>query len=129
NDIRKLYDAFPSVDIVQQALVMQAPNILPVRGKPRTLAQLGGIRNAELRRVLVAIYGVKAHGDALQRDDYGALYVVDDQTDAVHVTCPSTGREYWLGVPATCETARAGVLWSFGLEHQNAAHLTLLKEA
>jgi hypothetical protein len=113
--VRQLYDQFPSCSLVQEWFVRVGRRIPKVAGKPRTLRQLGALRNAELRRIVVATYGLTAAGAPLAKDDWGELYPVDAHTKAVHVTCPSTGREYWLGVPAQCQTPKQAVLWTFGL--------------
>ena len=119
------YERHRSNSLAQTWFIAHAERATIRPGKPRSLKQLGKIRNAEYRRALVRVYGVKGSGEPVQRDDYGALYLVDDDTRAVFVTCPSTGRQYWLGVPATCETAREAVLWSFDLK----PNAELLQEA
>jgi hypothetical protein len=112
--VRQLYDQFPSCSLVQAWMVAHGTRIPKVAGKPRTLKQVGAIPNAELRRVVVATYGLQPTGVPLAQDEYGALYGVDATTKAVRVQCPSTGREYWLGVPAACRTAQEAVQWTFG---------------
>lgn len=40
----------------------------------------------------------------------------DGVVKIVHVTCPSTGHNYYLRVPPQIRTCQAGVAWSYGLE-------------
>lgn len=42
------------------------------------------------------------------------LQSLDRAARWVHVTCPSTGRQYVLGVPPTVKTAQEGIAWGFG---------------
>ena len=41
------------------------------------------------------------------------MAALDSPARWVHVTCPSTGREYVLGVPPNIKTAQEGIAWGF----------------
>lgn len=113
----ELYERFPSASLTQEWLVAACrkhPDLKSHSGKKITLKTLGRVPNAELRRCVVQVYGLSLPKPE-QKDDYGELYILDNAVHVIHVTCPSTGRKYFLGVPAACSTAREGVLWSFGL--------------
>ena len=80
--------------------------------------------NAEVRRVMVdrylggmAKYVLDSKADVVHKDEFGTLYrkAQEDDEDIwmVHVVCPSTQREYFLGVDPNAygglKTARAAV--------------------
>lgn len=129
----ELYVRHPTCDVARQLFVRFAQNISPVEGRAIPMQRLGRIRNVELRQAIVRVFGIKkgGAGKPTQADDYGELYPLDDTVSIVHVTCPSTGRDYWLGVPAALTTARQAVLWSFGMEKdvKQSKQFKLLKEA
>ncbi|MFJ9634836.1 DUF6745 domain-containing protein [Streptomyces sp. NPDC101175] len=86
--------------------------------------------NAELRRVMLEYYGYDRYlsdSDArpLHRDETGILWRIDlaDDEPVVMVEVVNstpepdgTHRTYWLRVPPSTRTARAGVAWTFGLD-------------
>ncbi|MCF2525696.1 hypothetical protein LZ495_00440 [Yinghuangia sp. KLBMP8922] len=85
--------------------------------------------NAELRRVMLEIYGYDRYLEEvgarpLHRDATGVLWRIDLPNDEPVVMVEvlnstpepdGTTRTYWLRVPPTTTTARAGVAWTFGL--------------
>ncbi|MGW9207288.1 DUF6745 domain-containing protein [Embleya sp. NPDC055664] len=85
--------------------------------------------NAELRRVMLEIYGYDRYlrevgAQPLDRDETGVLWEIDLDDDEpivmveVRNSTPEPDgsvRTYWLRVPPDTETARAGVAWTFGL--------------
>jgi len=87
--------------------------------------------NLETRRVMIEkLYGgmggfMKFIGaEPVHKDETGELFRVqvgrgrNRELAYVHVTDPSTGREYWLRVPPSMRTAREAVAWTFGLNEQ-----------
>ncbi|MCH5671141.1 DUF6745 domain-containing protein [Streptomyces gilvus] len=86
--------------------------------------------NAELRRVMLEYYGYDRYlADSAARpvhqDETGTLWRIDlpDDEPVVMVEVlnstpepDGTRRTYWLRVPPSTRTARAGVAWTFGLE-------------
>ncbi|WP_051969557.1 DUF6745 domain-containing protein [Kitasatospora azatica] len=104
------------------------------------LAGLGGLtperireeENAELRRVMLEHYGYDRYladsgAEPLHRDPTGVLWRIqlpDDEpvvmVEVVNSTPEPDGtlRTYWLRVPPTIRTARAGVAWTFGLTEE-----------
>ncbi|MFI1584954.1 DUF6745 domain-containing protein [Embleya sp. NPDC020630] len=88
--------------------------------------------NAELRRVMLEIYGYDRYlaevgARPLHRDDTGVLWRIELPGDepivmveVLNSTPEPDGsiRVYWLRVPPTTRTARAGVAWTFGLTEQ-----------
>jgi hypothetical protein len=88
--------------------------------------------NAELRRVMLEIYGYDRYltevgARPLHRDETGVLWRIDLPGDepvvmveVLNSTPEPDGsvRTYWLRVPPTTRTARAGVAWTFGLTEQ-----------
>ncbi|MFF0411245.1 DUF6745 domain-containing protein [Kitasatospora sp. NPDC004745] len=85
--------------------------------------------NAELRRVLLEHYGYDRYlADSgavpVHRDETGVLWRItlpDDEpvvmVEVVNSTAEPDGtfRTYWLRVPPSTRTARAGVAWTFGV--------------
>ncbi|WP_439674409.1 DUF6745 domain-containing protein [Embleya sp. MST-111070] len=85
--------------------------------------------NAELRRVMLEIYGYDRYlrevgAQPLDRDETGVLWEIDLDDDepivmveVLNSTPEPDGsvRTYWLRVPPDTETAREGVAWTFGL--------------
>ncbi|MEV6979069.1 DUF6745 domain-containing protein, partial [Kitasatospora sp. NPDC093806] len=85
--------------------------------------------NAELRRVLLEHYGYERYladsgAEPVHRDETGVLWRIqlpDDEpvvmVEVVNSTAEPDGtfRTYWLRVPPSTCTARAGVAWSFGI--------------
>ncbi|GCD95795.1 DUF6745 domain-containing protein [Embleya hyalina] len=88
--------------------------------------------NAELRRVMLEIYGYDRYlaevgARPLHRDEIGVLWRIELPGDepivmveVLNSTPEPDGsvRVYWLRVPPTTRTARAGVAWTFGLTEQ-----------
>ncbi|GII90451.1 DUF6745 domain-containing protein [Sinosporangium siamense] len=86
--------------------------------------------NAELRRVMLEHYGFDRYltdtgAKPVQKDETGVLWRVDMPNDEPVVMVEvvnstpepdGTSRRYWLRVPPSTETARAGVAWTFGVE-------------
>lgn len=86
--------------------------------------------NAELRRVMLEYYGYDRYltdsgARPLHQDETGTLWRIDlvDDEPVVMVEVlnstpepDGTRRTYWLRVPPSTRTARAGVAWTFGLE-------------
>ncbi|MFJ9952398.1 DUF6745 domain-containing protein [Kitasatospora sp. NPDC091207] len=101
------------------------------------LSGLGGVtverirteENAELRRVLLEHYGYERYladsgAEPLHHDATGKLWRIqlpDDEpvvmVEVVNSTAEPDGtfRTYWLRVPPSIRTARAGVAWTFGI--------------
>ncbi|MEV7773818.1 DUF6745 domain-containing protein [Kitasatospora sp. NPDC086791] len=85
--------------------------------------------NAELRRVLLEHYGYDRYledsgAEPIHRDETGVLWriVLPDDEPVVMVEVVNstpepdgTHRTYWLRVPPSTRTARAGVAWTFGI--------------
>lgn len=85
--------------------------------------------NAELRRVMLEIYGYDRYlaevgARPLHRDETGVLWRIDLPDDEPIVMVEvlnstpepdGTTRTYWLRVPPRTRTAREGVAWTFGL--------------
>ncbi|MFI6154986.1 DUF6745 domain-containing protein [Kitasatospora sp. NPDC051170] len=85
--------------------------------------------NAELRRVLLEHYGYERYladsgAEPIDRDETGVLWRIvlpDDEpvvmVEVVNSTAEPDGtfRTYWLRVPPSTRTARAGVAWTFGI--------------
>ncbi|GAA0586152.1 DUF6745 domain-containing protein [Actinomadura livida] len=86
--------------------------------------------NAELRRVMLEIFGYDRYladtgARPLHRDETGVLWSIDLPGDepvvmveVVNSTPEPDGtyRTYYLRVPPTTRTARAGVAWTFGMD-------------
>lgn len=91
-------------------------------------ARIRGEDNAELRRVMLEIYGYDRYlaevgARPLHRDATGVLWRIDLPNDepvvmveVLNSTPEPDGsvRTYWLRVPPTTRTAREGVAWTFG---------------
>ncbi|MFI8194269.1 DUF6745 domain-containing protein [Streptomyces sp. NPDC085946] len=85
--------------------------------------------NAELRRVMLEYYGYDRYladsgARPLHRDETGTLWRIDlpDDEPVVMVEVlnstpepDGTRRTYWLRVPPSTRTAKAGVAWTFGV--------------
>lgn len=111
---------------------MPIPSDLVDRLANLTHAQIAGERNAELRRVMLEHFGYErylreAGARRLSSDACGVLWQLtfadDEPLTMVEVinSTPEpdgTSRVYWLRVPPTTRTARAGVAWTFGLTEE-----------
>lgn len=96
--------------------------------RERNQTQVVGIlteRNAEVRRMMLERFGMSrlvrmGFARVLDHDRGRALYQISlpDRSPlvVVQVTCPSTGREYILGVPAGIWRCHDAVAWTFGLQ-------------
>ncbi|WP_326810244.1 hypothetical protein OIE62_34870 [Streptomyces scopuliridis] len=88
--------------------------------------------NAELRRVMLEYYGYDRYlnesgARPVHRDETGVLWRIalegDEDVAMVEVVNSTpepdgTHRTYWLRVPPTVSTAKAGVAWTFGVEEE-----------
>ncbi|WP_406291236.1 DUF6745 domain-containing protein [Embleya sp. NBC_00896] len=98
-------------------------------GSRLTVRGINNEENAELRRVMLEIYGYDRYlrdvgAQPLDRDETGVLWEIelDDDEPIVMVEVlnstpepDGTTRTYWLRVPPDTETAREGVAWTFGV--------------
>ncbi|MGV9268041.1 DUF6745 domain-containing protein [Kitasatospora sp. NPDC003701] len=94
-----------------------------------TVERIRTEENAELRRVLLEHYGYERYladsgAEPLHRDGTGVLWRIqlpEDEpvvmVEVVNSTAEPDGtfRTYWLRVPPSTRTARAGVAWTFGI--------------
>lgn len=94
-----------------------------------TVERIRTEENAELRRVLLEHYGYERYladsgAEPIHRDETGVLWriVLPDDEPVVMVEVVNstpepdgTHRTYWLRVPPSTRTARAGVAWTFGI--------------
>lgn len=94
-----------------------------------TVERIRTEENAELRRVLLEHYGYERYladsgAEPIHRDETGVLWRIllpDDEpvvmVEVVNSTAEPDGsfRTYWLRVPPSIRTARAGVAWTFGI--------------
>ncbi|WP_234322640.1 DUF6745 domain-containing protein [Streptomyces sp. NRRL S-350] len=94
-----------------------------------TVERIRTEENAELRRVLLEHYGYERYladsgAEPIHRDETGVLWRIvlpDDEpvvmVEVVNSTPEPDGtyRTYWLRVPPSTRTARAGVAWTFGI--------------
>ena len=92
--------------------------------------RIGQERNAELRRVMLEVYGFDRYladtgATPVDRDVLGVLWRIDLPGDepvvmveVVNATPEPDGthRTYWLRVPPQTRTAKEGVAWTFGLD-------------
>jgi hypothetical protein len=92
--------------------------------------RIGQERNAELRRVMLEVYGFDRYladtgATPVDRDVMGVLWRIDLPGDepvvmveVVNATPEPDGtrRTYWLRVPPQTRTAKEGVAWTFGLD-------------
>lgn len=106
---------------VPAGFLAELPGLTPER--------IRGEENAELRRVMLEYYGYDRYlsdsgARPVHRDETGTLWRVelDDDEAVVMVEVlnstpepDGTRRTYWLRVPPSTLTARAGVAWTFGL--------------
>lgn len=111
---------------------MPIPSDLVDRLAHLTHPQIAAERNAELRRVMLEHFGYErylreAGARRLGTDACGVLWQLtfndDEPLTMVEVinSTPEpdgTSRIYWLRVPPTTRTARAGVAWTFGLTEE-----------
>ncbi|WP_019631146.1 DUF6745 domain-containing protein [Actinomadura atramentaria] len=94
-----------------------------------TAERIGAEQNAELRRVMLEIYGydrflAEVGAEPKHRDETGVLWRIEMNGDepvvmveVVNSTPEPDGtyRTYYLRVPPSTRTAREGVAWTFGL--------------
>ena len=96
-----------------------------------TPEQIDAEKNAEVRRVMIDLYGpdryVAAAGTEIHRDEFGILYrkqVAGDEPilmlKVVNSTPEPDGsfKDYWLRVPPTIRTAREASAWTFDMKAQ-----------
>lgn len=92
------------------------------------------IHNAELKRIAIETLGperffLDLQSQIIHQDSDGVgnqrrlLRIPLSETEAgwvqaVHVICPTTGREYYLGVPPSVTTCQEAVASTFGLQAQ-----------
>lgn len=129
-EILLLYNAYPSCTEVRDEFVRRSANmdVLAINQDLRpslTWAQIGRITNAEYRRALMTVGTVKNYPEPLAVDDEGELYPFSPNVLVLKLTCPSTGRVYHLGVPASVRdqngdlepmrTPRQARRWTLGL--------------
>ncbi|MFC4912632.1 DUF6745 domain-containing protein [Actinomadura gamaensis] len=95
-----------------------------------TAERIGLESNAELRRVMLEIFGYDRYlaetgAEPLHRDETGVLWRIDLAGDepvvmveVVNSTPEPDGayRQYYLRVPPSTRTAREGVAWTFGVD-------------
>ncbi|CNE38438.1 17 kDa surface antigen family protein [Mycobacterium tuberculosis] len=95
-----------------------------------TAARISSEPNAELRRVMLEIFGYDRYlaetgARPLHRDETGVLWSIDLPGDEPVVMVEvvnstpepdGTHRTYYLRVPPGTRTARAGVAWTFGVD-------------
>lgn len=95
-----------------------------------SLERIGQERNAELRRVMLEVYGFDRYladtgATPVDRDVMGVLWRInlpgDEPVVMVEVVNATpepdgTRRTYWLRVPPRTRTAREAVAWTFGLD-------------
>ncbi|MFI0485073.1 DUF6745 domain-containing protein [Actinomadura sp. 9N215] len=95
-----------------------------------TAARISSEENAELRRVMLEIFGYDRYlaetgARPLHRDETGVLWSIDlpgdepvAMVEVVNSTPEPDGthRTYYLRVPPGTRTARAGVAWTFGVD-------------
>ncbi|MFJ3671432.1 DUF6745 domain-containing protein [Streptomyces sp. NPDC090106] len=107
---------------VPAAFLAELPTLTPERIRAE--------ENAELRRVMLEYYGYDRYltdsgARPLHHDETGTLWRIDlpDDEPVVMVEVlnstpepDGTHRTYWLRVPPTTRTAKAGVAWTFGLD-------------
>jgi hypothetical protein len=107
---------------VPPAFIAELPALTPERIRAE--------ENAELRRVMLEYYGYDRYladsgARPLHRDETGTLWRIElpDDEPVVMVEVlnstpepDGTRRTYWLRVPPSTRTAKAGVAWTFGLQ-------------
>ncbi|WP_246249452.1 DUF6745 domain-containing protein [Actinomadura litoris] len=100
-----------------------------------TASRISSEENAELRRVMLEIFGYDRYlaetgARPLHRDETGVLWSIDLPGDEPVVMVEvvnstpepdGTHRTYYLRVPPTTRTARAGVAWTFGVDEADYA--------
>ncbi|MEV5438734.1 DUF6745 domain-containing protein [Streptomyces sp. NPDC052682] len=106
---------------VPAAFLAELPSLTPERIRAE--------ENAELRRVMLEYYGYDRYladsgARPVHRDETGTLWRIDLHDDEPVVMVEvlnstpepdGTRRTYWLRVPPSTRTAKAGVAWTFGL--------------
>ncbi len=94
--------------------------------KPETLSvdEVLGERNLEVRRVMIERIGLERlmreeRAERLESTEQGTLYRLPLQGEEpiiiVSVTCPSTGRKYFLRVPPRVRRVHEAIAWTFAL--------------
>ncbi|MEV5572874.1 DUF6745 domain-containing protein [Spirillospora sp. NPDC052269] len=95
-----------------------------------TVERIGQEENAELRRVMLEIFGYDRYlaetgAKPVHKDETGVLWRIDlwNDEDIVMVEVinstpepDGTYRQYYLRVPPSTRTAREGVAWTFGVD-------------
>lgn len=85
-------------------------------------------KNLEVRRIIqdrMPEFAKKIGGKTISKDTFGELLEIDLPNDPekiaryVHVKDISTTRQYFLRVPPSITTCKAGVAWSFGLSEED----------
>jgi hypothetical protein len=105
---------------------IRVPPRVITRPETITIDEIQNEPNAEIRRVMIERMGmnryvVEANLKPSQTDRFGTLYSSQlpdgERYFAVHVTCPSTARDYFLRLPpdANFTTAHEAVAWTWGL--------------
>lgn len=103
-----------------------------------TVERIHAEGNAEIRRVMLEYFGYDRYlrdSDAtrIDSDEFGVLWMVDvpgdeplTMVEVVNATPEPDGtrRTYFLRVPPSVRTARAGVAWTFGLEESEYQPVT-----
>jgi len=106
---------------------VRVPEYIVERPSEITIEKIEQEKNAEIRRVMIDIYGVHKYFEEcgamlIHSDKYGKLYKkeIEDDEDMVMVrVINSTGepdgtfKEYLLRVPPSMETAHQAVAWTF----------------
>ncbi|MEU1042188.1 DUF6745 domain-containing protein [Streptomyces sp. NPDC005907] len=114
---------------VPAEFITELPGLTPERIRSK--------ENAELRRVMLEHYGYDRYltdsaAHPVHRDATGVLWRIDlpDDEPVVMVEVlnstpepDGTRRTYWLRVPPTTRTAKAGVAWTFGIAPEAYAPL------
>ena len=106
---------------------VEVPGEIIERPDTITVARIDAERNAEVRRVMIELYGadrflVDGGAQLVHSDGYGDLYrreIVDDEplvmVQVINSTAEPDGsnKAYWLRVPPDIQTAEAAVAWTF----------------
>jgi hypothetical protein len=101
---------------------------ITLRPESLTVQQIMGVRNIELRRVMIERFGLErlikeSSAEVIHSDqDYESKRRLlrinvagDEPIFAVSVVCPSTQRNYFLRVPPTMRSVEEAIAWTFGL--------------
>lgn len=95
-----------------------------------TLTAIGAEQNAESKRIMIERFGVDRYVresgmEPISTDDWGTLYDLGSHrvVRLINSTLEPDGsaREYFRAVPSSCQTARAAVAWTFGLDEPEYA--------